>query len=277
MKPEKTMKLDDIKLHWENWAREYETNLRATTKTPTIKKLEINAIYKAISNTPYRGGMDVLEVGCGNGYNCFALAELLDGFYFTGVDYVADMIKNAETIKLDNQPKFQRVNFRVGDLLKLDDDKNLKEAYDFVFTDRCIINLNSVELHLKALDQLVRKVKTGGYLIILENIDQTYRLNNNLRETVGLPPRNPASFNLFIDEERFLAHAVKSLELIRVDDFGSLHDVILYVLTPMVNNGDVDYEHPMVKAAAELSAAVSDEYSFGSYGQNRLYLFRKTS
>ena len=277
MKPDSTMKLEDIKSHWEKWAKEYETNLRATTKTSTIKKLEINAIYHAIHSTPFSKGkdIDVLEVGCGNGYNCFALSELLEGFFFTGVDYVEDMVNNANKIKLDNQPKYQRVDFQVGDLLNLNNHENLKESYHFVFTDRCIINLNIVELQLKAMDQLTQKVREGGYLIILENIDQTYQLQNNLREAIGLPRRNSASFNLFIDEDRFLDHAAKSLELISIDDFGSLHDIVLYVLTPMVNNGEADYDHPMVKAATELSLATSGKYGFGNFGQNRLYLFNK--
>ena len=51
----------------------------------------------------------------------------------------------------------------------------------------------------------------------------------------------------------------------------------LTVIVPMLNGGVVDYDHPLVKVATDLSIAVSAEEknSFGSYGQNRLYKCRK--
>ena len=44
------MKLDKIKKHWENLAIKYAEDLKSTTKTPTIKHLEINAIYNTINS-----------------------------------------------------------------------------------------------------------------------------------------------------------------------------------------------------------------------------------
>ena len=45
----------------------------------------------------------------------------------------------------------------------------------------------------------------------------------------------------------------------------------------MINNGEVDYHHPIVNAAANLSISISNEGDelFGNYGQNKLYLFKK--
>lgn len=273
------MNLNKVKEHWEKWAREFETDLRATTKTPTIKRLEIDAIYRAIKRTHFIGmkDVDILEVGCGNGYNCFALSELLPDFSFTGIDYVPEMVANAKTLQNKNSPKYSRVTFKVADALNLENEKNIKSQYHVVFTDRCIINLNTPDLQIKAVDQLSKKVKQGGYLIILENFMQNYARQNYCRKSVGLPERIPAEFNLFIDENTFLLHIKKLMELVHVDDFGSLHDIILYVLIPMVNNGKIDYNHPLVKAATELSISISEEYNnpFGNFGQNRLFLFHK--
>ena len=71
------MELDDIELHWREWAKA-GVDLSATTKTATIKQLEIAALARAIR----RSGIDdcqrtVLEAGCGNGQNCIALAHAL--------------------------------------------------------------------------------------------------------------------------------------------------------------------------------------------------------
>ncbi len=273
------MDLNEIKEHWEKWAREFETDLRATTKTSTIKKLEINAIYKAIEKTHFGRTKDVevLEVGCGNGYNCFALSELLQDFYFTGVDYVSDMIQNAKKFQTNNPIKYSRIKFQVGDILNLENNKDIKNEFDIVFTDRCIINLNTIDLQLKAINQLSKKVSQNGYLIILENFIQNYTRQNDCRKSVGLPKRNPAEYNLFIDEDVLIPYITKSLELVLIDDFGSLHDVLLYVLIPMISNGEIDYNHPLVKAATELSVSISEKYDnpFGSFGQNRLFLFHR--
>ena len=86
------MDLDNIKRHWVEWAKA-GVDLRATTKTGTIKSLEIAALVRAIR----RSGMDsrqctVLEAGCGNGQNCVALAREFATFNFVGFDYVDTMI-----------------------------------------------------------------------------------------------------------------------------------------------------------------------------------------
>jgi len=273
------MDLNKIKQHWEKWAHEFETNLRATTKTPTIKRLEIDALYRAIKRTHFLGmkDVDILEVGCGNGYNCFALSELLQDFNFTGVDYVSEMVENAKILQNKAAPKYSRVTFKVADVLNLENEKNIKNQYHIVFTDRCIINLNTPELQIKALNQLSKKVRQDGYLIILENFMQNYSRQNDCRKSVGLSERVPAEFNLFIDENTFLLQIKKSMKLVHIDDFGSLHDIILYVLIPMINNGEIDYNHPLVKAATELSVSISEKYDnpFGNFGQNRLFLFHK--
>lgn len=274
------MDLDKIKNHWQKWAKEFETDLRATTKTPTIKRLEIAAIYRAIQKTHFFGmkDIDVLEAGSGNGHNCFALSELLPNFNFTGIDYAPEMIKNAKKYQDKTIPKFSRITFKVSDALKLETETKIKNQFHIVFTDRCIINLNKPELQIKALKQLSKKVRKGGYLIILENFIQSYSRQNDFRRLVGLPRRTPAKFNLFIDENTFLSYMKKSMKLVGIDDFGSLHDIVLYVLIPMINHGAMDYGHPLVNAATELSLSISEKYDnpFGSFGQNRLFLFHNT-
>jgi len=61
------MELDDIKKFWDENAKTNTTSILSTTKTSTIKKLEIDAFYRAIRNlsdTDKTGRL--LEVGCGN-------------------------------------------------------------------------------------------------------------------------------------------------------------------------------------------------------------------
>lgn len=272
------MELNEIEQHWTNWAKEFKLDIRATTKTRTIKELEISALHRAFKKTPFftQTGCRVLEVGCGNGHNCFMLLDLIPTFAFTGVDYIPEMISNANEIRKSHS-KYAAMKFLVGNVLALDDCIGLDDQYHIVFTDRCLINLNTHEMQINALDQLCRKTMEGGYIVLIENVHETYSKQNRLRESVRLQPRTPDAFNLFINESAFLSHAKKTLTLVDVEDFASLHDLLLYVLVPMLNNGKVDYDSPMVSAATKLLLSAPEEFrnAFGGFGQNRLYVLKK--
>ena len=272
------MEMDKIKQHWRSWAEEYKTDLRATTKTRTIKELEISALYRAFKRTRFCDSdtCRVLEVGCGNGYNCFRLSELLPSFSFTGVDFIPEMVEHALDIK-GSRPEYDSLAFFQGDVLALDSCSHLKDQYDILFTDRCLINLNTHELQERALDQLFAKTVPGGYIVLIENAARSHARQNVLREAAGLRARVPDQYNLFLDEARFLSYACRKLKLLDVQSFASLHDIVLYVLVPMLNDGIVDYDSPVVKAVTELLLSLPEEYanSFGEFGQNRLYFFRK--
>ena len=185
------------------------------------------------------------------------------------------MISNANILLAHNPNPL--LSFKGGNIIHLDTNSDLEKSYDVIFTDRCIININSLEQQLKALDQLINKLKSGGYLILIENPTNNYENQNVCREVVGLERRTPADYNLFLDEKAFLEHAKKKVELIEIEDFGSLHDIVLYVLVPMINGGKIDYEHPIVNATADFLTHTSPKFknAFGRFGQNRLYLFKK--
>ena len=165
-------------------------------------------------------------------------------------------------------------------MLELDRIEGLRPAYDAVFTDRCLINLNTAELQTRAISAIAARVRPGGLLFMIENSIQTYANQNRCREKIGLAARTPDPYNLFFDETRILPHlAAIGLEILEIEDFISLHDLILYVLVPAINGGHVDYEHPLVEAATKLTIAVSAEQpsAFGRFGQNRLYCCRAGS
>ncbi len=271
------MEMDKIMQHWKSWAKEHKTDLKATTKTSSIKKLEILALSRAFRKMSFvHSSPTVLEVGCGNGHNCFQLFDFFPNFSFTGVDFVSEMVQYARTYQASTQ-QYAEISFYKADVLSLTQSFELKKEYDVVFTDRCLINLNSYDLQEHALGELIKKTSYGGYVVLIENIAKTYSQQNLLREAVGLKPRIPDQYNLFLDESRFLPFAQKSLKLLDVQTFASLHDIILYVIVPMINDGFVDYNSPMVEAVTKLLLSTPEDVSrsFGHFGQNRLYLFQK--
>jgi len=270
----------EVRDHWKSWADEYGIDLRATTKTWTIKALEIDALARGIKSVLGEGkSFTALEAGCGNGANCLELAKRFPEARFDGFDYVPEMVDAANKNRDEKGGALkQSLRFFQGDVLALSDVSEAAESYDVVFTDRCLINLTDPALQKQGIKQLAEKVKAGGSLIMIENAQQTYDRQNRCRVDLGLPPRTPASFNLFFDEEDILPHVEScGFFLVGIDDFGSIHDLVLYALVPAQNGGEVDYSHPLVEAATVLSlkTAVSQPSSFGQFGQNRLYHYRK--
>ncbi len=273
------MEMQQIREHWDNLARKYALDLKSTTKTPTIKQLEIHALGRAIRTAfpDASAKRSVLEIGCGNGHNLFGLWKQFASYHFTGLDYSPQMIESAQCIR-EAYPEAD-MHFGVSDILTLHQMSLNPAHYDVVFTDRCIINLNTWELQKTSLRNSADRMKTGGVLMILENFTGNYGNQNRLRESVGLPARTPDPYNRFMHETEFQHFVTGELGLIHevTDDFGSLHDILLYVLIPAVNEGKVDYSNPIMEAVTSLLTKMPDDFQhrFGPFGQNRLYVFRK--
>ena len=224
----------------------------------------------------------MLEVGCGNGLNCLAMAEAFPESSIDGIDFVTDMVASAQALVvqrgLDN-----RVHFTQGDALELAANTALREQYDVVFTVRCLINLPEPGMQLAALASMSDRLAPGGSLIVLENNTKTYGNQNRLRGYAGLVSRVPDTYNCFMDEDAVLVCAGElGLTKFAVEDFASLHDIVLYVLLPAVNGGVVEYDHPLVEAAKQVQLGSAGQFDtggtgpFGPFGQNRLYHWRKS-
>lgn len=273
------MDLNSIRQHWQTWAKEYGTSLRATTKTTTAKVMELDALGRALSQIEKTANnpLNILEVGCGNGQNCLNLHRTHPAAKFTGIDFIEEMIAAANALKMENGIADESVIFQVGNVLDL---SLPAESFDVIFTDRCLINLNSDELQQKAIASLANLLKPNGYLLMIENSQTTYDQQNLARELVGLPRRTPADFNHFFNESALIPFLPSvNLQLLDVEDFISLHDLVLYVLIPMTNGGVIEYDHPLATAAAQLNIALSGEQpnSLGQFGQNRLYKCQKAA
>jgi ubiquinone/menaquinone biosynthesis C-methylase UbiE len=272
------MELDDIKKHWDTNATHNKTALLSTTKTPTIKQLEIDAFYREIKKLHENTSKQkLLEVGCGNGYNLFGLADSFPMIEMYGVDYSEEMIEAANTLKKE-QPN-SNIQFEVADVLSIQDEGISASTYDYVITNRMLINLNSWALQKKALENLVSLLNHDGHLILIENFNSSYENQNELRELIGLPSRVPDAYNKFLDEDVFETFLRNELNLQIVDssNFASLHDILLYVLIPHFNSGKVSYDHPIMESVTNLLKDLPDKFlkNFGYFGQNNIYVLKK--
>lgn len=267
------------KEHWTSWAREHGEGVKATTRTGTAKTIEIAALQSAFTQYLSEAGnpFRALEVGCGNGVNCIALAESFPVGEFLGVDYVSDMVQNASR-SAESRGLIERCQFLEADAMDLGAALDGSTFFDVAFTVRCLINLQNDANQRAALASIASRVRSGGLVLLIENSQQSYDRQNGLRVELGMERREPAAFNYFIDESSLLKDLDKlGLEHVRTVDISSLHDIVLYVLLPAVNGGVVDYENPIVEAATRLEASDAGRLNsrFGGFGQNRLFVLRR--
>ena len=269
-----TMDLNSIKSHWKEWATTNGDNLYATTRTKTIKKLEIDVLRRWIEKKGPTNNQ-ILEIGCGNGTNCIALSQIFPDNIFYGLDYVDEMIAHAKK-RAGDIPNLQ---FGVDDATELRSPIIQGKAFDIIFTNRCLINLNTIELQKKAIKKVFEQLNPNGYYLMLENSVDSYANQNACREAAELPKRTPADFNLFLDDKIILPYLQNELNatIEAIDNFASLHDLFLYVISPLQNDGKVIYENEYLEGITDFLLKIGDfgYNKFGEFGQNRLYVIKK--
>jgi len=283
--------------HWESWAAEHGTELRATTKCVSIKRLEIEALVRQLGQRVSRSEPLVLEVGCGNGVNGFALVSRHPTLRYVGLDFSPTMITNAiqavERRRAQGEGFVERMAFGVADARELAHpvgldrgqphfagsavaDRLASPTLDAVFTDRMLINLSSPDEQLVVMRRIAAVLPTGGCYFMIENSAQTHATLNGVRRALGLPNRPPAEYNVFIDEPRVVKAFEDTMTLAEVEDFSALHDLLLYAVAPAIEDGQVQYDTPLMGKVTDAALALANAgISAGAFGQNRLWVWQK--
>jgi SAM-dependent methyltransferase len=284
--------------HWEKWAANYGSELRATTKCLSIKRLEVAALLRWVNSLEQTDGALVLEIGCGNGTNGFALVEHDPVLRYVGLDFSKTMVEHAgatiarrRTESMDQA--VDRLAFGVEDARSLTAPVDLvsegsivgaavatrlpAQFFDIVFTDRMLINLSSAEEQLTAMRRIAQLVRPGGLFLMLENSTKTHGTLNDIRVSLGLSRREPAAYNVFIDEVAVVEPFRDTMTLEGVEDFGGIHDLMLYAVAPAVNGGEIRYDTPEMTALTDALLALRHRgvETFGPFGQNRLWIWKR--
>lgn len=242
-----------IKDYWETRAKENDNSPRATTNDVYLRRLEISTLVETITELALPEDSTVLDVGCGDGYTTLHVAAQLPQLRFLGVDYSENMIHTAQQAAA--QPDLAaRIEFKVGDAT------NLKAAcadqtFAVVTTDRCLINLSSLENQAKAIAEIAEHTRPGGYYLAIENFVEGQDNMNAQRQAVGLPDIPIRWHNFFFKEAEFLAAAEPFFELVRFKDFSSSYYYatrVIYSAMCQMRGEQPDYEHEIHQLAIKL-------------------------
>src|SRR6266568_4239582 len=107
------MSTDFIKAYWENQAKTHTTSYEASWGDNFMIDLEVETIGAYLID-----GVDVLDVGCGNGHATIRQVQSRRLKSMTGVDFAGNMINAARAAKAKLQLGENTV-FEQGDIRKL--------------------------------------------------------------------------------------------------------------------------------------------------------------
>jgi len=251
----------DIRKFWDDKAKEYQQQERATSPDVIDRKLEIENIVKYIKNNT-----KVLDIGCGNGYSTIEFAKMKN-VKITGVDYSDEMIKHANIAlgKLENKLQ-RRIRFHVEDVLRMDS----KEKFDAVVTCRCLINLVNFDEQKQAIKKILGVLKKGGLYIMCEITLDGLNKINSMRKLVGLNEISMKWHNQYFNEKLLLNFLKQYFQILEINNFESLYYIASRVINAKLTpkGKEPDYLSEINKIAAKLP-------SVGDYGSTKIFLLKK--
>jgi ubiquinone/menaquinone biosynthesis C-methylase UbiE len=138
--------LNLVKRNYEEIALDFDTTRKKFLWPELIKLAEF-----------VKNGDKILDVGCGNG-------RLVEAFKNKKINYLG--VDNSETLieAAKNNYQISNIKFLLGDILELD--KLPENNFDYIFCIAVFHHLPSVDLRIKALEQMKNKINNNGKIII---------------------------------------------------------------------------------------------------------------
>jgi len=242
-----------IKEYWEKRAKQNVKNPKATTNDVYLRDLEIDTLIKTLKELQISPDNNVLDVGCGDGYSTLKLAEAFPKTNFLGMDYSENMIKTA-CLQLEYKPEIKnRVIFLTGDATEIE--KVCNYPFEFIISDRCLINLDSFPSQIKAISQIAKNLKTGGYYLAIENFIEGHENMNKARSSIGLKEIPIRWHNLYFKEDEFVNAIKDYFEIKMWKDFSSSYYFatrLVYSKMCQMKGEEPDYMHEIHQLSINL-------------------------
>ena len=241
---------DLIKEHYKTQADKHGVSSASTMEDEVVRQKEIDLIAGFFMLLG-RNGLKVLDLGCGNGYTLDVLTRAHPSHAYAGLDFSEDMLTVARQRGLPVQEWLH------GDARALPFESS---SFDVVYTERCLVNLLEWEGQEKALREVYRVLKPGGYYLMIEGFTDGWFNYNKARRECGLDEISQPYHNRFFDKDLFLKSISDLFDVIdpaKIDpssgpkllpaNFLSSHYFVARVLHPLVQRGDFVRNSELVK------------------------------
>jgi len=257
--------INEIKEYYKNKA-----TLDPYTTSPdfNLREIEIEYLSRRLKDNT-----KILDVGCGNGYSTLSLASKYNS-EFTGIDFVPDMINQANILKHKFILKGS-VDFKIDDVTKLHFNDS---QFDVVISERCLLNLPTKDLQWQAIEEIARVLKPKGYYLMLEGTIQGLEKLNAIRTMFNLTPilNTDPQYNWFsnkFDENEmipFMSKYFQKLEFIQ--RFGMYYFISRVIHPLLVSPDQPEYNAKINEIAKIIASKIPD---FEKIGHIALFIFKR--
>ena len=213
-------------------------------------------------------GMDILDLGCGNGYCTYEFSKAKPNSIL-GVDYSKTSIQ-AANVELNNSTNELRkvMRFQQGNALDL---KEFNSSFDTIISIRCLINVGDMDCIKKAFNEIYNALKPGGRYLMCENFVSGLNIINESRKAVGLNEIKTRWHNTCIDDDQFYQWAKSLYTEYEVNHFLSTY----FFVSRVVNGWIADQNNEEPKYDSDINRMASLLPSHGEYSPMRLIILQK--
>ena len=185
-----------IREHYREVAEKHGASSRSSMEDDVVRQKEIEWIGKTLQvlQVRHQDRLKVLDLGCGNGFALQALSELYPACRFWGIDFSEELLTIARARNL-------RLELSQGDARHL---SFADSSFDFVYTERCLINILDTSEQMGALHEIARVLKPGGHYLMIECFTDGLEGNNKARADCGLPAIKEANHNKYFEKAALL-------------------------------------------------------------------------
>lgn len=228
-----------------------------------LKKVESDFILRHLP----RGGR-VLDIGCGNGDTLIRACHELNLSEGMGLDFSPEMI----ALSKQNAKKFEKkLSFAQADLRDLP--KNIGQ-FDAVYTQRSLINLNSVEEQKASFESIMSLVKPGGIFVMVECTIDGQNRTNAQRKLLGLEKMEIPWHNLFFWIGEVESWQTPEYKIEHFDHISSTYHFlsrVVYAALADASGEELKYDSEINKLSLRLPPNIGD------FGPVKGWVWRKTA
>ena len=222
--------------------------------------LEIELIKEKIKN-----GSKILDAGCGEGEGTIIYSSIPDTIVHAA-DFSETRLKKAkERLNGKHNVIFKQIDF-LGKY-------NLDNDYDFIISQRFLINLMEWGLQKRVILDLMKMLKPNGVLLMFEGCNDGVNELNDFRSLYGLDSIPVKWHNLFFDNNKLITTMKENnYNLIDEDGLGE-YFLLTRGLRPIFDN-NVTWENEFNKISSGQS--LKDILKFKSkFSRLKLWSFSK--
>jgi len=207
----------------------------------------------------------ILDAGCGEGEGTVVYSAI-PGVLVHACDFSETRLAMArEKLTGRDNVLLKQVDFLKKHVCDLD--------YDFIISQRFLINLTEWPLQQRVLLALMNHLKPGGRLLMLEGSQQGVNSLNELRSSLGLEPIPVKWHNLFFDDDLLTGFMQQNnYNLIEQDGLGTYFMLTRGIRPILDSNLDWDSEFNRLAALARVSDLLGYRTKFSRL---KLFVFEK--